>query len=93
MRSATETVKNREEDMRESSSLRSAYNNALLGLSKPPAMPVVLTSMNRRLILCIIIVNFIAVLLFHLIALAATDAPHNASNNVNCGSCHGAGLS
>lgn len=31
--------------MRDSSSLRSAYNNALLGLSKPPAMPVVLTSM------------------------------------------------
>jgi len=43
MRTATETVKNREEGMRDSSSLRSAYNNALLGLSKPPAMPVVLT--------------------------------------------------
>ncbi len=43
MRSATETVKNREEGIRESSSLRSAYNNALLVLSKPPAMPVVLT--------------------------------------------------
>jgi hypothetical protein len=43
MRSATETVKNREEGMRDGSSLRSAYNNALLGLSKPPAMPVVLT--------------------------------------------------
>jgi hypothetical protein len=46
MRSATETVKNREEGMRDGSSLRSAYNNALLGLSKPPAMPVVLTFME-----------------------------------------------
>ena len=46
MRSATETVKNREEDMREGSSLRSAYNNALLGLSKPSAMPVVLTDVT-----------------------------------------------
>ena len=43
MRSATETSKNNEEDMRDSNSLRSAHNNALLGLSKPPAMPVVLT--------------------------------------------------
>jgi len=43
MRLATETVKNMEEGIRDSSSLRSAYNNALLGLSKPPAMPVVLT--------------------------------------------------
>jgi hypothetical protein len=45
MRLATETVKNREEGkgMRDRHSLRSAYNNALLGLSKPPAMPVVLT--------------------------------------------------
>ncbi len=25
----------------------------------------------------------------HFIAIAATDAPHNASNNINCGSCHG----
>jgi hypothetical protein len=28
----------------------------------------------------------------HFIALAATDAPHNESNNINCGSCHGEGL-
>jgi prepilin-type N-terminal cleavage/methylation domain-containing protein len=48
MRLATETVKNREEDMRDSSSLRSAYNNALLGLSKPPAMPVVLTFRQKE---------------------------------------------
>jgi predicted CXXCH cytochrome family protein len=26
---------------------------------------------------------------FHSIAIAATDAPHNASNNISCGSCHG----
>jgi hypothetical protein len=26
------------------------------------------------------------------IAFAATDAPHNASNNIDCGSCHGVGL-
>src|SRR4030042_4913177 len=45
--------------------------------------------MNRRLIPCIIIVNFIAVLLFQFTGIAATDAPHNASNNINCGSCHG----
>ena len=57
MRSATETVKNREEDMRESSSLRSAYNNALLGLSKPPAMPVVLTLTT----LCLLSLMFVMI--------------------------------
>jgi hypothetical protein len=48
--------------------------------------------MNRRLIPYITIVNFIAVLLLPFIAIAATDAPHNASNNIDCGSCHGVGL-
>jgi hypothetical protein len=46
MRSVTEIAKNSEEDMRDSNSLKSAYNNALLGLtqlSKPTAIPLVLT--------------------------------------------------
>ncbi len=37
----------------------------------------------------IIIIGFIVAILFQSIAIAATDAPHNASNNINCGSCHG----
>ncbi|MEW6486245.1 MAG: hypothetical protein AB1423_16840, partial [Pseudomonadota bacterium] len=45
----------------------------------------------KPLISCIIMV-FILAITYYFTALAATDAPHNASNNVNCGSCHGAGL-
>jgi hypothetical protein len=40
----------------------------------------------------IIIAGFMAVLTFHFIAIAANDTPHNASNNISCGSCHGEGL-
>lgn len=38
-----------------------------------------------------IIIGFI-IGISYFIALAAIDAPHNESNNVNCGSCHGQGL-
>ncbi len=37
----------------------------------------------------IIIIGFIVAIFFSLFAIAATDAPHNASNNISCGSCHG----
>jgi hypothetical protein len=40
----------------------------------------------------IIVTGFIIAIAFHFIAIAATDAPHNESNNINCGSCHGEGL-
>ena len=40
----------------------------------------------------IILTTWLTIITSCFIALAATDAPHNASNNVNCGSCHGAGL-
>jgi hypothetical protein len=55
MRSATETSKNNEEHIGDSNSLRSAYNNALIGLSKPPAMPVVLTQELMILIISLLI--------------------------------------
>jgi hypothetical protein len=48
--------------------------------------------MKIKSVLKIFIIGFIAAITFHFIALAATDAPHNASNNIDCGSCHGAGL-
>ena len=40
----------------------------------------------------IIIIGFIVAIFFSLIAIAAIDAPHNASNNISCGSCHGEAL-
>jgi hypothetical protein len=40
----------------------------------------------------IIVIGFVLALAYHFIAIAAIDAPHNESNNVNCGSCHGQGL-
>jgi hypothetical protein len=40
----------------------------------------------------IIIMWFVVPLAFQNIAIAAIDAPHNESNSVNCGSCHGEGL-
>jgi hypothetical protein len=39
-----------------------------------------------------IIIGFIIAILYTFIAIAANDAPHNASNNISCGSCHGEGL-
>jgi predicted CxxxxCH...CXXCH cytochrome family protein len=46
----------------------------------------------RTKVAAIIIVGFIAVITFHFIAFAANDTPHNASNNMSCGSCHGGTL-
>lgn len=40
----------------------------------------------------IIIIGFVVALAFQNIAIAAIDAPHNESNSINCGSCHGEGL-
>jgi hypothetical protein len=40
----------------------------------------------------IITIGVIVALTFHFTALAVTDAPHNGSNNIDCGSCHGVGL-
>jgi hypothetical protein len=40
----------------------------------------------------IIIAVFIAAVTFHFVSFAANDTPHNASNNMSCGSCHGEGL-
>jgi hypothetical protein len=48
--------------------------------------------MNIKLLTLISIIGFLAVFAFHFSAIAATDAPHNESNNINCGSCHGVGL-
>jgi hypothetical protein len=42
--------------------------------------------------LIIAIIGFIIASTFHFIAIAANDAPHNASNNMSCGSCHGEGI-
>jgi hypothetical protein len=42
--------------------------------------------------LIIAVIGVIIVLTFPFIALAANDVPHNASNNISCGSCHGEGL-
>ena len=42
-----------------------------------------------RIIKAFIFVGFFICITSHFIAIAATDAPHNASNNISCGSCHG----
>jgi predicted CxxxxCH...CXXCH cytochrome family protein len=43
----------------------------------------------RTKALAIIITGFIVSFALCFIAIAANDAPHNASNNMSCGSCHG----
>jgi hypothetical protein len=48
--------------------------------------------MKIKLLTFIFIMVLSVVFAFQFTAIAATDAPHNASNNINCGSCHGAGL-
>jgi hypothetical protein len=40
----------------------------------------------------IIIIGFIIAIFSSFTAIAAIDAPHNASNNISCGSCHGEAL-
>jgi hypothetical protein len=40
----------------------------------------------------VIIIWVLSAVSFSLVALASIDAPHNESNNVSCGSCHGQGL-
>jgi nitrate/TMAO reductase-like tetraheme cytochrome c subunit len=46
----------------------------------------------RTKALAIIIIGFVIPFAFCSIAIAANDTPHNASNNISCGSCHGEGL-
>ncbi len=40
-------------------------------------------------VLITVIIGFIVAITSCFIVIAATDAPHNASNNISCGSCHG----
>jgi hypothetical protein len=40
----------------------------------------------------LITIGFIVAVAYHFIALAAVDAPHNESNKIDCGSCHGKGI-
>src|SRR4030043_1876137 len=40
----------------------------------------------------IVIIGFIVAIFFSFTAIAVIDAPHNASNNISCGSCHGEAL-
>jgi predicted CxxxxCH...CXXCH cytochrome family protein len=40
----------------------------------------------------IVIAGFIVAIFFSFTAIAVIDAPHNASNYISCGSCHGAAL-
>ena len=48
--------------------------------------------MKIKVLILIIIIGLVLAYTCHFIAIAAIDAPHNESNNVNCGSCHGQGL-
>ncbi len=48
--------------------------------------------MRIMIIKAFIIAGLFICIISNFIAIAATDAPHNESNNVNCGSCHGVGL-
>jgi hypothetical protein len=52
----------------------------------------IFSSVKIKATAAIIIIGFIIAVTFHFIAFAATDAPHNESNNINSGSCHGVGL-
>ena len=45
--------------------------------------------MRAKTLPLIFIIGLAVAFTFHFIAIAATDAPHNASNNISCGSCHG----
>jgi hypothetical protein len=45
-----------------------------------------------KALISFIVLGLVCTLSYHFIAIAAIDAPHNESNNVNCGSCHGQGL-
>ena len=48
--------------------------------------------MKIKTLILTAIIGFVFGLTSYFIAIAAVDAPHNESNNVNCGSCHGQGL-
>jgi hypothetical protein len=47
---------------------------------------------KQSLIVAIIIIGFVVSFTLCFIAFAANDTPHNASNHIDCGSCHGEGL-
>jgi len=48
--------------------------------------------MRIKTVAPIIIIGFIIAIFFSFTAIAVIDAPHNASNNISCGSCHGEAL-
>lgn len=48
--------------------------------------------MKIKALISIIIIGFILAFIYHFIAIAAIDAPHNPSYNISCGKCHGQGL-
>jgi hypothetical protein len=48
--------------------------------------------MKRKTSVLVIFIGTIVALAFHLVAIAAIDAPHNEANNISCGNCHGQGL-
>jgi hypothetical protein len=47
---------------------------------------------KQLLTVAIIIIGFVVSFALCFIAIAANDTPHNASNHIDCGSCHGEGL-
>lgn len=47
---------------------------------------------KAKVFLPIIIIGFVVAFVFHFIAFASIDAPHNEANSISCGSCHGQGL-
>jgi hypothetical protein len=48
--------------------------------------------MKSKTLISIFIIGLAVAITSCFIAFAATDAPHNESNNIDCGSCHGVGL-
>jgi len=48
--------------------------------------------MNRKTKILKVFIGSIVALAFHVVAIAAVDAPHNEANNMSCGNCHGQGL-
>ena len=45
--------------------------------------------MKIKTIAALILTTWLTIITPCFITFAATDAPHNASNNIDCGSCHG----
>jgi hypothetical protein len=52
----------------------------------------IFSPMRIKVTAATIITIGLVIIAFYFIALAVTDAPHNASNNIDCPSCHGEGI-